>query len=95
MSGIRICDGKGRHATTVRQLFVLTGGVLMIDTPGLREVGIGTASTGMADTFKDIPELVEGCRFSDRRHEQEPGCAVREAVSRELLKRNALTTTTG
>jgi len=95
MSGIRICDGKGRHATTVRQLFVLKGGVFMIDTPGLIEVGIGTISSEITNTFPDIPELAEGCRFSDRRHEQEPGCAVREAVSRELLKRNALTTTTG
>ena len=52
----------------------------MIDTPGLREVGIGTASAGIADTFPDILEFAEGCRFSDCRHEQEPGCAVQEAV---------------
>jgi ribosome biogenesis GTPase len=80
-SGIRDYDGKGRHTTTVRQLFVLKGGALMIDNPGLREVGIGTAGTGIAETFPDIVELAPGCRFSDCRHEQEPGCAVQEAVT--------------
>ncbi|WP_292420468.1 ribosome small subunit-dependent GTPase A, partial [Methanoregula sp.] len=52
-SGIREDDGKGRHTTTVRQLFILNSGALMIDNPGIREVGIGTASTGMDDTFPD------------------------------------------
>ena len=80
-SHIRNYDGKGRHTTTVRQLFVLDGGALMIDNPGLREVGIGTAATGIAEAFPDILELAEGCRFSDCRHEQEPGCAVQDAVS--------------
>lgn len=83
-------DGKGRHTTTVRQLFILKGGALMIDTPGLREVGIGTASAGIGDTFPDIRELAAGCRFSDCRHEQEPGCAVQEAVSRGTLLQNRL-----
>jgi ribosome biogenesis GTPase len=77
----RASDGRGRHTTTVRQLFVLAGGALMIDNPGLREVGIGTASAGIADTFPDILELAEGCRFSDCRHEEEPGCAVQAAVA--------------
>jgi ribosome biogenesis GTPase len=80
-SHTRDYDDKGRHTTTVRQLFVLEGGALMIDNPGLREVGIGTAAAGIADTFPDILELAEGCRFSDCRHEQEPGCAVQAAVS--------------
>ncbi len=79
-SHIRNYDGKGRHTTTVRQLFVLKGGALMIDNPGLREVGIGTAATGIADTFPEILDLAEGCRFSDCRDEQEPGCAVQGAV---------------
>lgn len=78
-------DGKGRHTTTVRQLFVLKGGSLMIDSPGIREVGIGTAGTGIADTFPEILELAEGCRFSDCRHGQEPGCAVQEAVKNGTL----------
>ena len=89
-SGIRTYDGKGRHTTTVRQLFVLKGGALMIDTPGLREVGIGTASSGITDTFPDILELAGGCRFSDCRHEQEPGCAVREGVSQGVLEKERL-----
>ena len=84
-SHTRDYDGKGRHTTTVRQLFILKGGALMIDNPGIREVGIGTASAGIADTFPDILELAGGCRFSDCRHEQEPGCAVREAVSQGIL----------
>jgi ribosome biogenesis GTPase / thiamine phosphate phosphatase len=84
-SGIRNFDGKGRHTTTVRQLFVLKGGALMIDNPGIREVGIGTASDGIAGTFPDILELATGCRFSDCRHEQEPGCAVQEAVKNGTL----------
>lgn len=53
----------------------------MIDNPGLREVGIGAASAGIADTFPEILELAEGCRFSDCRHEEEPGCAVQAAVA--------------
>ncbi|MDD1681151.1 MAG: ribosome small subunit-dependent GTPase A [Methanoregula sp.] len=87
---IRDFDGKGRHTTTVRQLFILKGGALMIDTPGLREVGIGTASAGIGDTFPDILELAAGCRFSDCRHEQEPGCAVREAVCQGTLQKGRL-----
>src|SRR5512136_2314582 len=79
-SATRDFDGKGRHTTTVRQLFILKGGALMIDSPGIREVGIGTASGGIAETFPDILELATGCRFSDCRHGQEPGCAVQEAV---------------
>lgn len=82
---IREYDGKGRHTTTVRQLFVLKGGALMIDNPGLREVGIGTASGGIAGTFPDIIRLARDCRFSDCRHDQEPGCAVKEAVQRGEL----------
>lgn len=84
-SHIRDYDEKGRHTTTVRQLFILAGGALMIDNPGLREVGIGTASTGIAGTFPDILALAEGCRFSDCRHEEEPGCAVRAAVAAGTL----------
>ncbi len=89
-SVIRDYDGKGRHTTTVRQLFILKSGALMIDNPGLREVGIGTASAGIAETFPDILELAPGCRFSDCRHEQEPGCAVQEAVKSGTLSSSRL-----
>ncbi|MDD3070012.1 MAG: ribosome small subunit-dependent GTPase A [Methanoculleus horonobensis] len=84
-SHTRDYDDRGRHTTTVRQLFVLEGGALMIDNPGLREVGIGTASAGIAETFPEILELAEGCRFSDCRHEGEPGCAVQAAVAAGAL----------
>jgi ribosome biogenesis GTPase / thiamine phosphate phosphatase len=83
-------DGKGRHTTTVRQLFVLKSGALMIDNPGLREVGMGAASSGIAETFPDILEHATGCRFSDCRHEQEPGCAVQEAVKNGTLSSSRL-----
>jgi ribosome biogenesis GTPase len=89
-SHTRDYDDKGRHTTTVRQLFILEGGALMIDNPGIREVGIGTASTGIADTFPEILALAEGCRFSDCRHEQEPGCAVQEAVRNGTLAASRL-----
>jgi len=88
--GIRESDGKGRHTTTVRQLFVLKSGAILIDNPGLREVGVGTASAGIADTFPDILELAKGCKFSDCRHQQEPGCAVRDAVARGKLSSSRL-----
>ncbi|MDK2916318.1 MAG: ribosome biosis GTPase / thiamine phosphate phosphatase, partial [Euryarchaeota archaeon] len=84
-SDVREYDERGRHTTTVRQLFVLPGGALIIDNPGLREVGIGTASAGIAGTFPDILELAEGCRFSDCRHDGEPGCAVQAAVAAGTL----------
>ena len=62
----------------------------MIDNPGPREVGIDTASSGISDTFTDILERAGDCRFSDYRHEQEPGCAVREAVSDGILSPSRL-----
>jgi ribosome biogenesis GTPase len=77
---VREYDGKGHHKTTVRQMFVLRNGTLVIDNPGLREVGIGTQGSGLYDTFPEIFELAAGCRFSDCTHVHEPGCAVREAV---------------
>ena len=89
-AGTREYDGRGRHTTTVRQLFLLECGALMIDNPGLREVGIGTASEGIAETFPDILELAGNCRFSDCRHGQEPGCAVTEAVRSGTLSASRL-----
>jgi len=89
-STIREQDGRGRHTTTVRQLFILPGGAIMIDNPGIREVGLGTAADGMADTFPDITTLACHCRFSDCRHEGEPGCAVQEAVRNGTLAESRL-----
>ena len=87
---VRIHDGKGRHTTSVRQLFALECGALVIDTPGLREVGLGTVGGGLAATFPEIAELAFDCRFSDCTHAHEPGCAVREAVDAGCLPRARL-----
>jgi len=87
---VRIHDGKGRHTTSVRELFVLDSGTLVIDTPGLREVGLGTVGGGLAETFPEIAELAFDCRFSDCTHAHEPGCAVREAVDAGRLSRARL-----
>jgi ribosome biogenesis GTPase len=73
-------DGKGRHTTTTRQLVVLAGGGLVIDTPGLRELGLWTDAGGTAAAFEDVEELAAGCRFDDCRHRTEPGCAVKAAL---------------
>ncbi|WP_369226349.1 ribosome small subunit-dependent GTPase A [Streptomyces sp. R39] len=76
----RDVDGKGRHTTTTRNLLALPGGGVLIDTPGLRGVGLFDAETGVGQVFAEIEELAEDCRFSDCGHESEPGCAVRLAV---------------
>ena len=84
---VRARDERGRHRTTVREMFVLDSGALVIDTPGLREVGLGTAGGGLAETFPEIAALALDCRFSDCTHAHEPGCAVRGAVEAGLLPR--------
>ncbi|MEU2024497.1 ribosome small subunit-dependent GTPase A [Streptomyces sp. NPDC016469] len=76
----RDVDGKGRHTTTTRNLLVLPSGGVLIDTPGLRGVGLWDAGVGVGQVFSEIQELAEGCRFHDCAHEAEPGCAVREAI---------------
>ena len=80
-SEIRENDGKGRHTTTHRQLIELPGGVCIIDTPGMREVGMANVQEGIDETFADIVELESMCRFSDCRHETEPGCAIKAAIA--------------
>jgi ribosome biogenesis GTPase len=78
--GLR-ADGKGRHATTSRQLIPLPGGGLVLDTPGMRELGLWEAGAGLERTFADVAELAAGCRFADCAHEGEPDCAVLAAVA--------------
>ncbi|MBI5015317.1 MAG: ribosome small subunit-dependent GTPase A [Deltaproteobacteria bacterium] len=80
--------GKGRHTTTRRELFVLPGGGVVIDTPGLRAVGLDLAEEGLDATFAEVAELADGCRFRDCRHQGEPGCAVAEAVAGGRLDPN-------
>ncbi|GAA3529389.1 ribosome small subunit-dependent GTPase A [Streptomyces osmaniensis] len=76
----RDVDGKGRHTTTTRNLLALPGGGVLIDTPGLRGVGLWDAEVGVGQVFSEIEELSARCRFHDCAHESEPGCAVRSAV---------------
>ncbi len=77
---VRAFDGKGRHTTTRRELFQISSGALLLDTPGLREFRIGTCDEGLAQTFPEIDELAAACHFRDCRHEAEPGCAVLAAL---------------
>ncbi|MEV4948741.1 ribosome small subunit-dependent GTPase A [Streptomyces sp. NPDC053755] len=76
----RDVDGKGRHTTTTRNLLKLPGGGVLIDTPGLRGVGLWDAESGVGQVFSEIESLAEDCRFHDCAHESEPGCAVTAAV---------------
>ena len=76
----RDVDEKGRHTTTTRELIPLPGGGVLIDTPGLRSVGLFGGESGLAQTFSDIEDLAEGCRFADCAHVSEPGCAVLAAI---------------
>ncbi|POX45930.1 ribosome small subunit-dependent GTPase A [Streptomyces sp. Ru71] len=88
VQAVRDLDGKGRHTTTTRNLLALPGGGVLIDTPGLRGVGLWDAQAGVGQVFAEIEELAEECRFHDCGHETEPGCAVRAALeSGELPER--------
>ena len=78
---VRLADARGRHTTTHRELFVLTGGGLVLDTPGMRELQLLVSERGLRETFEEIEEAAARCRFTDCRHEAEPGCAVREALA--------------
>lgn len=85
---IRRADGKGRHTTTWRALIPVPGGGAVLDTPGVRAVGLLTDDGGLARVFVDVADLVAACRFADCRHAVEPGCAVRAALeSGELTPR--------
>jgi ribosome biogenesis GTPase / thiamine phosphate phosphatase len=78
-------DGKGRHTTTHRELVPLPGGGVLIDTPGMRAVGLWEAENALEQTFADIEELAASCRFSDCTHDHEPGCAVVAAIEAGTL----------
>lgn len=76
---------RGRHTTTRRELFVLPNGALVIDTPGMRELGLFVGQEAVEQAFADIVELAQNCRFNDCKHESEPGCAVRAALENGTL----------
>lgn len=96
-AGIRESDAQGRHTTTYKQMFcipeqillpdrcVIKGGGRIIDTPGMRKLIMGEGAEGTEHTFEDIEELVLQCRFSDCRHQTEPGCAVKRALADQTL----------
>lgn len=84
---IRSDDGKGRHTTTHRQMIRLPNDVWIIDTPGMREIGMADADEGIDRTFSDILALESQCRFRNCRHETEPGCAVKAAIASGELSR--------
>ena len=81
VSAIREDDSKGRHTTTHRQLIRLKSGVMIIDTPGMRELGMWDVSEGLGDAFTDVERYMGKCRFSDCKHESEPGCAIKTAIA--------------
>lgn len=72
---------KGRHTTTARRLLMLPTGGMIIDNPGMRELQLTDAAEGVSQTFDDVEQIVRGCRFSDCRHDTEPGCAVKAAMA--------------
>jgi ribosome biogenesis GTPase len=87
---VREDDSRGRHTTTYRELVRLPGGALLIDTPGIRSLAVAGAGDGMNAAFADIADIAAGCRFSDCRHEREPGCAVRAALAEGTLSADRL-----
>jgi len=84
---IREGDARGRHTTTHRELVLLPSGALILDTPGMRELGLLDAEAGVAATFEDIEALALTCKFRDCAHGSEPGCAVRAALEAGTLDR--------
>jgi len=101
VQAIRDADGKGRHTTTTRDLLPLPSGGVLIDTPGLRGIGLFDAESGLSQVFAEIERLAQDCRFHDCSHQSEPGCAVLAALAggtlphrrlesyRKLLRENA------
>ncbi len=87
-AAVREGDDKGRHTTSMREMFAVPGGGAVIDTPGMRE--LGTDEADLASSFADIEELALACRFSDCLHETEPGCAVKAAVEAGQLEERRL-----
>ena len=82
---VRESDQRGRHTTVARELVLLPSGAILVDTPGLRSVGLWDADQGFEEAFADIETLARGCKFADCRHRSEPGCAVVAAVARGEL----------
>jgi ribosome biogenesis GTPase len=78
-------DGRGRHTTTHRELVLLPGGGLLLDTPGMRELQLWAGEESLEGTFEDITALAAHCRFADCAHDREPGCAIKAAIAEGSL----------
>ncbi|SHJ48994.1 ribosome biogenesis GTPase [Geosporobacter subterraneus DSM 17957] len=83
---VRAGDDRGKHTTTYRELHVLPGRGVIIDTPGMRELQLWCSEEGIQDAFDDIEEIATGCRFKDCSHDKEPGCAIQQALVEGLLE---------
>lgn len=79
-NGIREDDSKGRHTTTHRELIMLKSGAMIIDTPGMRSLGMWDVRGGIGNAFADVEQFLGCCKFTDCRHESEPGCAIKTAI---------------
>lgn len=86
-SEIREEDSRGRHTTTSRNLIMLPNGAMIIDTPGMRELGMWDAESGINKTFQDIEQYIGMCKFSDCTHTNEPGCKILEAIENGKLQK--------
>jgi len=84
---IREDDSKGRHTTTRRQLIMLPDGAMIIDTPGMRELGMWDVSIGLGEAFNDVESFFGKCKFSDCHHQTEPGCAIKAAIMKGELSK--------
>jgi len=82
---VRAYDDRGRHTSTSREMFILDSGAIMIDTPGMRELQLWGGSEAIGEAFEDIEGLATQCRFSDCKHKQEPGCAIKQAIEDGLI----------
>lgn len=83
-------DGKGRHTTTSREMMLVPAGGLIIDTPGLRELQLWEADSGVGQTFADVEDLAQECAFADCNHGSEPGCSVQTALTNGAISRQRL-----
>jgi ribosome biogenesis GTPase len=87
---VREDDERGRHTTSVRQLFLLPNGGIIIDNPGIREIQLGDSSIGLEKAFTDIVSAAQECRFKDCTHRDEPGCSVQKAVQEGVIAKERL-----
>ncbi|MHC4831840.1 MAG: ribosome small subunit-dependent GTPase A [Planctomycetota bacterium] len=90
-AAVRSGDAKGRHTTTHRELFLIEGGGVLIDTPGMRELALtAAAEVGVREVFRDLEDIAAGCRFRDCAHDAEPGCALQAALEDGTIDRGRL-----